>query len=99
LLLPLIIPSDNIGTSVLPDCGPEVVRPDETLGPSAAEDEKKSNSKSTASATAELLRDMSGSTVGFGPLKSVARSLRSILDSCEVWPPSRTFGSQSLRWF
>ena len=93
LPLPLIIPSDNVGISALPDHGPEVVRPDETLEPSAAADDKKPKSKSTASATAKLLREVRDSPGGFGPLKSVAKSLYSILDNCEVRPPSRTLVS------
>ena len=77
----------------LPDHDPEVAHPDESLEPSTAADEKESNSKSTASATTELLRGVRDSAGGFGPLKSVARSLCSILDNCEVWPPSHTFDS------
>jgi len=82
----------NVETSALPDYGPEVVLPDETtLEPSAAADEKKSDYKRTASATAELLCGVRDSRGAFGPLKSVAGSLCIILDNCEVWPPSRTF--------
>jgi len=87
-LLPLIVPSDNVFTPPVPDYGPEVVRPDETHEPSAAANEKKSDCKPAASATAELLRRVKDSLGGFGLLKSVATSLCSILDNCEVWPPS-----------
>ena len=96
-LLPIIIPSDNADTSALPDRRPEVVHPDESLEPSTTADEKKSNSKSTASPTAALLRGVRDSTGGFGLLKSVATFLCSVLDNCEVWPPSRTFDSRRLR--
>jgi len=96
-LLHLIVPSDNTDTSALPDYQPEVVHPDESLEPSTTADEKKSNSKSTASLTATLLREIRDSPGGFGLLKSVATSLCSVLDNCEVWPPSRTFDSQRLR--
>jgi len=72
-LLPLIVPSDNA--------------PDETLEPSTAADEKQSNCKSSASATAELLRGVRDSTGAFGPLKSIARSLCFVLDNCKVKLP------------
>jgi len=97
LPLALIVPSDTVGTSDLPDHEPEVVRLDETPEPSVAPDEKESDCKPTASATAELLRGVIDSPGGFGPLKSVARSLCSILDNCDVWSPSSTFDSQCLR--
>jgi len=94
---PLIVTPDNVGTA-LPDDGPGVVRPDETPEPSATADEKKSKSGSTvADAMVELLRGVRDSAGAFSPLRSVARSLCFILNSCEVWPPSRTFGSQCLR--
>jgi len=95
--LPLIIPFDNLDTSILPDGGPEVICPDEALEPSAAVDEKESKSKSTTSATAELLREVIDSPGGFGPLKPLAKSLCSILNNCEVRPPSCTLNSQCLR--
>jgi len=97
-LSPLIVPSDNVDSSTLPDRGPEVTHSDESLEPSAAADEKESNSKSTTSATAEL-RGVRDSAHGFGPLKSVATSLCSILDNCEVWPLSHTFYSPRSRLF
>jgi len=92
--MPLIVPSDNTDTTPLLGYGPEVVRPDQTVEQSAAADKKKSNYKSAASATAELLRGVRDSAGAFGPLKSVAGSLCFILDNCEVWPPSRTFDLQ-----
>jgi len=98
-LPPLITPSDNAGDSTLPECEPEVVRPDETIEPSVAVDEKKSSCKPTASATAGLLRGVRDSAGAFGPLKSVARSLCFVLENCEVWPPSRMFDPQYLRSF
>ena len=87
-LLPLIVPSDNVDTSTVPDHGPEVLRPDESAEPSAAAD-KKSNWASTASSTAKLLlRGVRDSSDAFGPLKSVASGLCFILENCEVWSPS-----------
>ena len=88
-----------VGTSALPDYGPEVVRPEETLEPSAAADEKKSNDKPTASATTELFRVVRDSASAFGPLKSLAGSLCFILDNCEVLFSSRTFDPQCLQLF
>jgi len=80
----LIVLSNDVDTSAPPDHGPEVVRPDESLEPSAAADEEKSNSKPTASPTAELLREVRDSLGGYALLKFVAKSLCSILDNCEV---------------
>ena len=62
---------------------------DESVGPSAATDENKSDPKSTASASAKLiLRAVRDSADAFGPLKSVAGGLCFILDNCEVqFPP------------
>ena len=63
---------------------PGVLRPNERAEPSAAAD-KKSNWKSTASATAKLfLRGVRDSADAFGPLKSVASGLCFVLDNCEV---------------
>jgi len=98
LVLSLIAPSDNVDAFVLPNYGPEAVRPDESLEPSAA-DEKKSNPKPTASPTAKLLRELRDSPGGYGLLKSVAKSLCSTLDNCEVWPPSCTLLSRCSRSF
>jgi len=83
-LLLLIVPSDNVATSTLPDYGQKVVRPDETLNQSAAADEKKSGCGSVASATVELLRGVRDSPSAFGPLKYIAGSLGLILDNCQV---------------
>jgi len=96
-LMSLIALSVNLDASVLPDRGPETARPDKIIEPSAAADEKTSNIKPNASATAELLRGVRDSSGAFGPLKSVARSLCFILDNSEVWPPSHTFDLRCLR--
>jgi len=78
ILVPsLIVPLDNVDVST-------GLRPDESLQQNTAVDERKSHQKSTASATAELLRGVRDSASAFGPLKSIARSLCSILDNCEV---------------
>ena len=97
-MLPLTVPSGFVDTG-LPDRGPEVVRPDETIEPSAAVDEKLNLRSTVSNAVAELLRGVKDSVGGFGPLKSVATSLCSVLDNCEVWPPSRTCDSQRLWLF
>ena len=96
--LPLTIPSGNADTA-LPDYGLDVVRPDEILGPSAPVDEKKSSYRSTASATAELLRGVRDSAGAFGPLRTIARSFCIIIDNYEVCPPPHTSGPQRLRPF
>ena len=70
---------------------PDDIRPSENAGPSAAADEKKSDWKSTASASAKLIlrvaRDLADA---FPPLKSVAGGLCFILENCEVGPPLYT---------
>ena len=85
-LLPLIIPSDNVGTAAIPDQVPEVLRPVENVQLSTATGGNKSDRKSTASTAAGLLCG-----VRDGPLKSVAGVLRLILENCEVGLPSRAF--------
>ena len=85
-LPPLIIPSDEVGTTAVPDQVPEVPRPDEDVQLSTATDKNKSDQKSTASTAAGLLCG-----VRDGPLKSVAGVLRLILENCEVGFPSRAF--------
>jgi hypothetical protein len=63
---------------------PEILRPNESAEPSASAD-KKSNWKSTASATAKLLlRGVRDSADAFGPLKSVASGLCFVLENYEV---------------
>ena len=87
--LPLIVSLDNADDSVVPDHvqksrGLNQNEPNTTS-------EKKSNWESTASATAKLLlREVRDSTDAFGPLKSVAGGLCSILEDCEVRPSSPT---------
>ena len=77
-------PTDNVGISIVPDHVPATFHHDES---GVAVNEKKSNWKSTASATAKLLlRGVRDSADAFGPLKSVAGGLCFILENCEVWP-------------
>jgi hypothetical protein len=86
-MLHLIIHSDNVDTSTVPDHTPEGLRPNESAEPSTGVDEKKSNWKSTASATAKLLLlGVRDSADAFGPLKSVAGGLYFILENYEVRP-------------
>ena len=84
LIVPLLtIPSTNLVTPAIPDPGQEVPHPDK--GEQNVADEKKSDWKSTASATAKLLlRGVRDTADAFGPLKSVAGGLCFILDNCEV---------------
>ena len=61
----------------------------ERAEPSAPPDEKKSDWKSTASASAKLLlRGVRDSADAFGPLKALAGGLCFILENCDVWSPS-----------
>ena len=85
---------DAIVSVVAPDPSsdnkPGVLDPDENAELSVATNEKKSNWKSTASATAKLLlRGVRDSADAFGPLRSVAGGLCFILENCEVRPSSR----------
>ena len=89
-------PSDNPDAS---DYGPGAVDPDDTIEPSAAADEGELNSKSTVSATAKLLRGVKNSTGAFGPLRTVARFLRTFLNNSEVCPPFPTFDLRRLQSF
>ena len=79
-----IVPTDSIGTSTIPNHIPETSRPDESIEPSAAADESKLDWKTS---TVGLLRGVRNSAGAFGPLKSVAGSLYSILENCEVCQP------------
>jgi hypothetical protein len=97
-LLPLIVPSDNTEPSTVPDRAPEVLRPNENVEPSATADTKKSNWKSTASATAKLLlRGVRDSADAFGPLKSVASGLCFILENYEVQPSFQIYYPRRLQ--
>ena len=79
----LTVSSTNTVTSAILDPGQEVLHPDK--GEQNVADEKKSDWKSTASATAKLfLRGVRDTADAFGPLKSVAGGLCFILDNCEV---------------
>ena len=74
---PLIVSADNTDDSAVPDHVQEA--------PSLDQNEKKSDWKSTASATAKLLlRGVSDSADAFGPLKSVAGGLYFILENRAV---------------
>jgi len=96
-LLHLIVPSDNPNTSTIPDHVPEDTHPNKNAKPSAAPIEKKSNWKSTVSATAKLLlRGVRDSADAFGPLKSVAGCLCFILENSEVLPSFHIRFSQHL---
>ena len=97
LIVPLLtIPSTNLVTSAIPDPGQEV--PDPNKGKQNVADEKKSDWKSTASATAKLfLRGVRDTADAFGPLKSVAGGLCFILDNCEVRFPTNVCHLQRLQ--
>ena len=98
-LLPLIILSDDSDSSGVPRRIPEIHLPDESIKPSAAADHATSDEESPPSATVKLLCGVRDSQNGFGPLKSLAESLRLILENCKVWPPSYIFNLQHLQSF
>ena len=86
-MLHLNILSGNTDTPA-PNPTPEDIHSSENTEPSAAADEKKSDWKSTASATAKLIiRGVRDSADAFPPLKSAAGGLCFILENCEVGPP------------
>ena len=88
-MLYLTILSGNAKTAI-PDHATGNIHPNENTEPSVA-NEKKSDWKSTASATAKLiLRGVRDSADAFPPLKSVAGGLCFILENCEVGPPPHT---------
>ena len=69
------------------DHAPKDQCPEVSTNQGAVPDEKGSNWKSTAFATAKLLlRGVRDGADAFGPLKSVAGGLCFILENCEVWP-------------
>ena len=83
----LIVPSDIAPTSAVPSHVLE-----ENTDPNATANEKKSNWKSTASATGKLLlRGVRDSADAFGPLKAVAGGLCFILENYEVLSSSIRF--------
>lgn len=90
LLWSLIIPANYVDTASIPDHTPKSPHPEACAEPGTVTDEKRSNWKSTAFATAKLLLYGVRETAdAFGPLKSVAGGLCFILENCEVWPVSR----------
>ena len=59
--------------------------------------EAQQNRNPAASAEAKsTLRGMIKSQNAYPPLKSIAEYLCFILDNCEVWPPSHTYGPRRL---
>ena len=74
-------------TTPILDRAPKDQCPEVSTNPGAVPDEKGSNWKSIAFATAKLfLRGVRDGADAFGPLKSVAGGLCFILENCEVWP-------------
>ena len=98
-LLCLITLLDDTDTAAVLDRVQPDPRLDENTEPSAATNEKKSNWKSTALATAKLLlRGVRDSADAFGPLKSVAGGLCFILENCEVCSNSHLHYHNSDRY-
>jgi len=94
LVLSLIVPLDDVDTFTVPDHVSEGLHPDGSVQPGVVADENKPNR-----ITSELLCGVRDSAGASGPLKSVAGCLCFILDSCEVWSPSRASDSKCLRSF
>jgi len=88
-LSPLIIPSDNVDTSTVPERVPETLHPDDRIELSALTDNELGR-RSAVLATAKLLCGVRDSMNAFGPLKSVAGGLCLILENCDVWLPCCT---------
>ena len=95
-MLPLIIPSDEVDSPMPPHCVQEAPHPSKDVDLSPAKEENKSGWKSTVPPMVELLHGVRDSANGFGPLKSVAKDLCLILESCSVWLPSHIFNLQYL---
>ena len=94
----LITPLHNADASAVPDRIRKGL-PDENAQPNAAASVKKSSRESTASAAAKfLLRGVRDSVDAFGPLKSVAGGLCSILENCEVWASLHVHRQNSHRF-
>lgn len=89
------VASDNADSPPVLECDRELAKSSiHALDPGAAF-ENTSIRKSTAFTTAnETLRGVEGSSSAYPPLKSIARHLCVILDSCEVRSPSHTLNSQ-----
>jgi hypothetical protein len=85
----LTLPSNNIDPTPVPDHSPEGLHPEVSAEPGTVADEKKTDWKSTVSATAKLLlRGVRDTADAFGPLKSVAGGLCFLLENYEVFPVS-----------
>ena len=85
-LLPLIVPSDNIGTPAIPDCILEVPHPGEAgeaVEPSTTTDENTLGRDIFA--TVDLLCGVRDCANAFSPLRSIAGTLCFILEKCKVW--------------
>ena len=97
-LLFLIIPSGGAGTYTVPDHAPglEVLHTSNDANPSAAPDKDSPNS---VSAAARILCGVRDSPNTFGPLRSIARALCFILESCDVCCPSCMSNPQYLPSF
>lgn len=91
-----MVSPDNADTSTVPHHVPEIPHSDGSVRLCAAVDDSELGQRSIVSATAELLRGVRDSTHAFVPLKSIAGHLYSILENCQVWPPTCTVSPQCL---
>ena len=90
-LLPLLIVySDDAETSTVSHQVPEVPHPDKSVESGVAPGDREPDQKSTVSTAAKLLCGVRDSTNTFVPLKSIAKSLYTILENRQVWSPACT---------
>ena len=81
--------ANHIDPAPVPDPTQKDPHLEVSVEPAAVTNEKRSDWKSTAFATAKLLlRGVRDSADAFGPLKSVAGGLCFVLENCEVFPVS-----------
>ena len=89
LLRSLTLLANNADLTSVPDPTQKDPPLEVSIEPAAVTDEKRSDWKSTAFATAKLLlRGVRDTADAFGPLKSVAGGLCFVLENCEVFPVS-----------
>ena len=97
--LPLIIPSDNVGSSIVPDSVLGVPHPGENIGLCATLNENKSDGVPPEPAALKSLRRARDTPNGLSSLRSVAGTLCSILECCGVCCLSHMFQFKILKVF
>ena len=97
LSLPLIVPLDDMGTSIVHDRVPDVLCPGQNVELHVAMDENEPDGKPTVSSTVELLCGVRDAANGFGLLRSIAGTLCSIFEYCKVCPHSHMSNPKCLQ--